>query len=128
MRARSRAVLAFAALTMFAVGAETSRLAAMRPDGALGGGTWWEGVIQAGAAAGALVAGVVLVSRNVRAAGVLLALTGPAILLAQLPASTVGTSLVFTAALIAGTAGPALAASAAISYPIADVGRLERRR
>jgi signal transduction histidine kinase len=126
MRARSRRVLAFAALTIFAVGAETSHLAASYHDAALGGGAWWEGVIQAGAAAGALVAGIVLVSRNVRATGVLLALTGPAILLAQLPASAVGTSFVFTAALIAGTVSPALAASAAITYPVAAVGRLER--
>jgi signal transduction histidine kinase len=126
MRARSRVVLAFAALTMFAVGAETSHVAASYHDAALGGGTWWEAVIQVGAAVGALVAGVVLVSRNVRASGVLLALTGPAILLGQLPASAISTSLVFTAALIAGTVGPALAASAAITYPVAAVGRLER--
>jgi signal transduction histidine kinase len=125
MRVRSRAALTFATLMMFALGAETSRLAALHHDAALGGGAWWEGVLQVGAAAAALVAGVVLVTRNVTATGVLLALTGPAILLAQLPASAVGTSLVFTAALVAGTVAPALAASSAIAYPVAQVGLLE---
>jgi signal transduction histidine kinase len=125
MRVRSRAALMFATLTMFALGAETSRLAALHHDAALGGGAWWESVVQVGAAAAALVAGVVLVTRNVTAAGALLALTGPAILLAQLPTSAVGTSLVFTTALVAGTAAPALAASSAIAYPVARVGILE---
>jgi signal transduction histidine kinase len=126
MRVRSRAALTFATLTMFALGAETSRLATLHHDAALGGGAWWEGVVQVGAAAAALVAGVVLVTRNVTAAGALLALTGPAILLAQLPASGAGTSLVFTTALVAGTAAPALAAGSAIAYPVARVGPLER--
>ena len=125
MRVRSRAALTFATLTMFALGAETSRLAALHHDAALGGGAWWEGVVQVGAAAAALVAGVVLVTRKVTAAGALLALTGPAILLTQLPASALGTSLAFTAALVAGTAPPALAASSAIVYPVARVGRIE---
>jgi len=125
MRARSRAALTLATLTLCAVGVEVSRLAATHGDAALGGGAWWENLVQVGAAASATVTGSVLVARGVRASGMLLASTGPAILIAQLPLSGAGTSLVFTAALVGGAVAPALASSAAITYPLARVGRLD---
>ena len=112
MRAGMRAALLVATLPVVALGVETSRLAAAHADAALGGGAPWESAVQVGAAAGAIAAGMVLVlDRRVTACGMLLALTGPAILLAQVPVPDAGSALLFTAALVGGSLASALAGS-----------------
>ena len=109
---------------MLALGIETSRLAAAHADAALGGGAPWESAVQVGAAAGATAAGLALIlNRRVTACGVLLALTGPAILLVQLPAPDAGSALLFTAALAGGSLAPFLAGSAALACPVARLRR-----
>jgi signal transduction histidine kinase len=111
-------------LLVLALGAATSRLAGAHPDAALGGGAVWESVIQVGAAAAAAAAGLrMILNRRFAACGVLLALTGLAILLAQLPAQDSGSAEVFTAALVGGQLAPFLAGSAALACPIVPVRR-----
>ena len=83
--------------------------------------------MQVGAAAGAVAAGMVLVlDRRVIACGVLLALTGPAILLAQLPVPDADSALQFTTALAGGSLAPALAGSAALTSPVVRLRRVDR--
>jgi signal transduction histidine kinase len=125
MRVSTRAAL-LAALPVLALGAETSRLAAAYPEAALGGGARWESTVQVGAAVAAVAAGVVLMlEHRVRACGLLLALAGPAILLAQVPIPDASSALLFTAALAGGSLAPALAGSAALTYPVAPLSRLD---
>jgi signal transduction histidine kinase len=107
-------------LPVLALGAETSRLAAAHPDVALGGGAPWESIVQVGVAVAAAAAGAVLVfEHRAVVCGLLLALTGPAILLAQLPVPDASSALLFTAALAGGLLVPALAGSAAVTCPVA---------
>jgi signal transduction histidine kinase len=114
-------------LAMLALGIATSRLAAAYPDTALGGGAGWESVIQVGAAVAATASGLRMIPRRQFAAcGMLLALAGPAILLAQLPAQDSRSALVFTAALLGGQLAPFLACSAAAACPVVPVRRLDR--
>jgi signal transduction histidine kinase len=114
-------------LAVLALGIAGSRLAAAHPDAALGGGALWESVIQVGAAAAAAAAGLQMVpNRQFAACGVLLALAGLAILLAQLPAQDSGSALVFTAALVGGQLAPFLAGSAAVACPVVPVRRPDR--
>jgi signal transduction histidine kinase len=125
MRASTRAAL-LATLPVLALGAETSRLAAAHPETALGGGAPWESLVQVGAAVAAVAAGVALMlERRVTACGLLLALTGPAILLAQLPVPDASSALLFTAGLAGGSLAPALAGSAAVTCPVAPPRRLD---
>jgi signal transduction histidine kinase len=124
MKAGSRAAFLAGILTVLALGIDTSRLAAAHPDAALGGGAPWESAVQVGAAIGATAAGLALtLNRRVTACGVLLALTGPAILLAQLPAPDAGSALLFTAALAGGSLAPFLAGSAALACPVRRLRR-----
>ena len=110
MKASPRFAVLAGALLMLVLGAATSRLTAAHADAALGGGDFWESVIQVGAAVAATACGVGMVlNRRMVACGVLLALTGPAILLAQLPAQDSGSAVVFTAALVGGQLAPFLA-------------------
>jgi signal transduction histidine kinase len=126
MRAGSRAALLAMTLPVLALGAETSRLAAAHPDAALGGGAPWESIVQVGAAVAAAAAGAVLVfEHRAVVCGLLLALTGPAILLAQLPVPDASSALLFTAALVGGSLAPALAGSAAVACPVAPLRRLD---
>jgi signal transduction histidine kinase len=114
-------------LAALALGVATSRLAAAHPDAALGGGALWESVIQVGAAVAAAAAGLRMVlNRQFAACGVLLALAGLAILLAQLPAQDSGSALVFTVALVGGQLAPFLAGSAAVACPVVPVRRPDR--
>ena len=107
MGAGTRAALLAGTLPVVALGIETSRLAAAHADAALGGGAPWESAVQVGAAAAAIAAGMVLVlNRRVNACGALLALTGPAILLAQVPVPDASSALLFTAALAGGSLAP----------------------
>jgi signal transduction histidine kinase len=125
MRASARAAL-LATLPVLALGAETSRLAAAHPEAALGGGAPWENIVQVGAAVAAVAAGVVLIlEHRVTRCGLLLALTGPAILLAQVPLPDASSALLFTAGLAGGSLAPALAASAALTCPVAPLRRLD---
>jgi signal transduction histidine kinase len=125
MRASARAAL-LATLPVLALGAETSRLAAAHPEAALGGGAPWENVVQVGAAVAAVAAGVVLMlEHRVAICGLLLALTGPAILLAQMPVPDASSALLFTAGLAGGSLAPALAGSAALTCPVAPLRRLD---
>lgn len=125
MRASARAAL-LVTLPVLALGAETSRLAAAHPEAALGGGAPWENVVQVGAAVAAVAAGLVLMlEQRVTACGLLLALTGPAILLAQLPVPDASSALLFTAGLAGGSLVPALAGSAALTCPAAPLRRLD---
>jgi signal transduction histidine kinase len=113
-------------LPVVALGVETSRLAAAHANAALGGGAPWDGAVQVGAAAGAVAAGMVLVlNRRVTACGVLLALTGPAILLAQVPVPDATSALLFTAALAGSSVAPALAGSAALTCPVTRLRRVD---
>jgi signal transduction histidine kinase len=126
MRAGTRAALLAGTLPVVALGVETSRLAAAHANAALGGGAPWDGAVQVGAAAGAVAAGMVLVlNRRVMACGVLLALTGPAILLAQVPVPDAASALLFTAALAGGSLAPALAGSAALTCPVTRLRRVD---
>jgi signal transduction histidine kinase len=126
MRAGSRAALLAMTLPVLALGAETSRLAAANPDAALGGGAPWESIVQVGAAVAAAAAGAVLVFEHRAAAcGLFLALTGPAILLAQVPVPDASSALLFTAALAGGSLAPALAGSAAMTCPVARLRRVD---
>jgi signal transduction histidine kinase len=114
-------------LPVLALGAETSRLAAAHPDAALGGGAPWESIVQVGAAVAATAAGAVLMfEHRAVVCGLLLALTGPAILLAQLPVPDASSALLFTAGLAGGSLAPALAGSAAVACPVAPSRRLDR--
>jgi signal transduction histidine kinase len=125
MRASTRAAL-LATLPVLALGAETSRLAAAHPETALGGGAPWESAVQVGAAIAAVAAGVVLMlEHRARACGLLLALTGPAILLAQVPIPDASSALLFTVVLAGGSLAPALAGSAALTYPVVPLRRLD---
>jgi signal transduction histidine kinase len=125
MRASARAAL-LATLPVLALGAGTSRLAAAHPEVALGGGAPWESVVQVGAAVAAVAAGAVLMlEHRITACGLLLALTGPAILLAQLPVPDASSALLFTAGLAGGSLAPALAGSAALTCPVAPLRRLD---
>jgi signal transduction histidine kinase len=125
MKAGSRVVLA-GTLPVLALGIQTSRLAAAHASAALGGGAPWESTIQVGAAVSATAAGLILMlSRHVAACGVLLALTGPAILIAQLAVPDVGSAALFTAALASGSVAPFLAGSAALTCPVARLKRLD---
>jgi signal transduction histidine kinase len=113
-------------LPVLALGAETSRLAAAHPDAALGGGAPWETIVQLGAAVAAAAAGAVLMfEHRAVACGLLLTLTGPAILLAQVPVPDASSALLFTAALAGGSLAPALAGSAAVACPVAPLRRLD---
>jgi signal transduction histidine kinase len=126
MRAGSRAALLAMTLPVLALGAETARLAAAHPDAALGGGAPWEAIVQVGAAVAAAAAGAVLMfEHRAVVCGLLLALTGPAILLAQLPVPDASSALLFTAGLAGGSLAPALAGSAAVACPIAPPRRLD---
>ena len=126
MRAGSRAALLAMTLPVLALGAEASRLAAAHPDAAIGGGAPWENIVQAGAAVAAAAAGAVLVlEHRAVACGVLLALTGPAILLAQVPVPDASSALLFTAALAGGSLALALAGSAAMTCPVARLRRVD---
>ena len=126
MAAGTRAALLAGTLPVVALGIETSRLAAAHADAALGGGAPWESAVQVGAAAAAIAAGMVLVlNRRVKACGALLALTGPAILLAQVPVPDASSALLFTAALAGGSLAPALAGSAALTCPVARLRRVD---
>jgi signal transduction histidine kinase len=126
MRAGSRAALFMATLAMLALSAETSRLASTHAQSALGGGAVWEGILQGSTAVSAVAAGVVLIlQRRVIACGLFLALTGPAIALAQLPVPELGSGLLFTAALTCGSWAPALAGCAAITSPVRPLLRLD---
>jgi signal transduction histidine kinase len=126
MRAGSRAALLVVSAAVVALGIGTSRLAAAHADAALGGGAGWESALQVGAAAAAAAAGLFLaVGRGVRACGVMLALTGPAILLAHVPVPDAGSALLFTAALVGGSLAAALAGSAALTCPIAKLHRAD---
>jgi signal transduction histidine kinase len=125
MRASARAAF-LATLPVLALGAQTSRLAAAHPAAALGGGAPWESVVQVGAAVAAVAAGAVLMlEHRITACGLLLALTGPAILLAQLPVPDASSALLFTAGLAGGSLAPALAGSAALTCPVAPMRRLD---
>ena len=125
MRASARTAF-LATLPVLALGAETSRLAAAHPAAALGGGAPWESVVQVGAAVAAVAAGAVLVlEHRITACGLLLALTGPAILLAQLPAPDASSALLFTVGLAGGSLAPALAGSAGLTCPVAPLRRLD---
>ena len=125
MRASARAAV-LATLPVLALGAETSRLAAAHPEAALGGGAPWGDALQVGAAVAAVAAGVVLVlEHRVTMCGLLLALTGPAILLAQVPVPDASSALLFTAGLAGGSLAPALAGSAALTYPVAPLRSLD---
>ena len=125
MRASTRAAL-LVTLPVLALGAETSRLAPAHPEAALGGGAPWESLVQVGAAVAAVAAGVVLMlEQRLTACGLLLALTGPAILLAQLPVPVASSALLFTAGLAGGSLAPALAGSAAVTCPVAPPRRLD---
>jgi signal transduction histidine kinase len=126
MAAGTRAALLAGTLPVVALGIETSRLAAAHADAALGGGAPWESALQVGAAAAAIAAGMVLVlNRRVKACGALLVLTGPAILLAQVPVPDTSSALLFTAALAGGSLAPALAGSAALTCPVARLRRAD---
>jgi signal transduction histidine kinase len=126
MKAGSRAAVLAGALPVLALGIETSRLAAAHASAALGGGTLWESAVQVGAAVSAGAAGISLaVNRRVVACGALLALTGPAILLAQLPTPYAGSALLFTTALAGGALAPFLAGSAALACPVAPLRRAD---
>jgi signal transduction histidine kinase len=125
MRASARAAL-LATLPVLALGAGTSRLAAAHPEAALGGGAPWESVVQVGAAVAAVAAGAVLMlEHRITACGLLLALTGPAILLAQLPVPDASSALLFTTGLAGASLAPALAGSAALTCPVAPLRRLD---
>jgi signal transduction histidine kinase len=124
MRAGSHAAHLVVTVPVLALGIGISRLAASHADAALGGGAVWESVVQVGAAVGAAAAGMVLaLDRRVTACGVMLALTGPAILLAQVPIPDAGSALLFTAALTGGSLAAALAGSAALTCPVARLRR-----
>ena len=125
MRASARAAF-LATLPVLALGAQTSRLAAAHPEAALGGGAPWESVVQVGAAVAAVAAGAVLMlEHRITACGLLLALTGPAILLAQLPVPDASSALLFTAGLAGASLAPALAGSAALTCPVAPLRHLD---
>ena len=121
MRVASRAAFLAGILAVLALGMQTSRLAAAHPDAALGGGAPWESAVQVGAAAAAGLA--LILNRRVTACGVLLALTGPAILVAQLPAPDADSALLFTAALAGGSLAPFLAGSAGLACPVRRLRR-----
>jgi signal transduction histidine kinase len=124
MKVSPRPAVLAGALLVLGLGVATSRFAAGHADAALGGGDLWESVIQVGAAVAATAAGLAMViSRRMGACGVLLALTGLAILLAQLPAQDSGSALLFTAALVGGQLAPFLAGSAALACPVVPVRR-----
>jgi hypothetical protein len=126
MRVGSRAALLAMTLPVLALGAETSRLAATHPEAALGGGAPWENALQVAAAVAAAAAGAVLMSEHrAVACGLFLALTGPAILLAQVPIPDASSALLFTAALAGGSLAPALAGSAAVTCPVAPLRRVD---
>jgi signal transduction histidine kinase len=134
MKAKSRPALPAARPALLAgtvlvvgLGIATSRLAAAEPDAALGGGALWEGLLQLSAAATAATAGLgMILNHRMPGCGAFLALTGPAILLSQLPAQDSGSAFVFTAALVGGQLAPWLAGSAALACPIVPVRRLDR--
>jgi signal transduction histidine kinase len=124
MEVRLRPAVLAGALLVLALGIATSRLAAAHPDAALGGGDLAESTIQVGAAVAAAAAGLrMALRRGLAACGVLLALTGPAILLAQLPAQDSGSAVLFTAALVGAQLAPFLAGSAALACPVVPVRR-----
>jgi signal transduction histidine kinase len=124
MKASSRFAVLAGALLMLVLGVATSRLTAEHADAALGGGDFWESVVQVGAAVAATAGGLgMALNRRMVACGVLLALTGPAILLVQLPAQDSGSALLFTAALLGGQLAPFLAGSAALACPVMPVRR-----
>ena len=126
MKASPRVAVLAGALLMLALGVATSRLTAQHADAALGGGDFWESVIQVGAAVAATAGGLgMALNRRMVACGVLLALTGPAILLVQVPAQDSGSALLFTAALAGGQLAPFLAGSAALACPVRPVRRLD---
>jgi signal transduction histidine kinase len=124
MKVRSPFTVLAGALLVLALGIATSRLAAAHPDAVLGGGDLAESIIQVGAAVAAAAAGLQMaLDRGLAACGVLLALTGLAILLAQLPAQDSGSAVLFTAALVGGQLAPFLAGSAALACPVVPVRR-----
>jgi signal transduction histidine kinase len=124
MKVRPRPAVLAGTVLVLALGIATSRLAAEHADAALGGGDLWEAVIQAGAAVAAVAAGLRMAAeRRLAACGVLLTLTGGAILLAQAPAQDTGSAWLFTAALAGGQLAPFLAGSAALACPVIPVRR-----
>jgi signal transduction histidine kinase len=126
MIARSRIALVAGSALVLALGVEASRLAAAHAGAALGGGAGWQNALQVGAAVGAVIAGLGLaLDRRVGACGWLLALTGPAIILAQIPIPDAGSALLFTAALAGGQLAPALAGSAALACPLVRLRRFD---
>ena len=124
MKASSRIAVLAGALLMLVLGVATSRLTAEHADATLGGGDFWESVIQVGAAVAATAGGLgMALNRRMVACGVQLALTGPAILLAQVPAQDSGSALLFTTALVGGQLAPFLAGSAAVACPVIPARR-----
>jgi hypothetical protein len=124
MKVRPRFVVLAGVLLVLALGVATSRVAAEHPDAALGGGDLAESIIQVGAAVAAAAAGLrMALDRGLAACGMLLALTGLAILLAQLPAQDSGSASLFTAALVGAQLAPFLAGSAALACPVVPVRR-----
>src|SRR5580704_3544802 len=124
MKVRARFVVLAGVLLVLALGVATSRVAAEHPDAALGGGDLAESIIQVGAAVAAAAAGLrMALDRGLAACGMLLALTGLAILLAQLPAQDSGSASLFTAALVGAQLAPFLAGSAALACPVVPVRR-----
>lgn len=126
MIASSRAVLVAGSVLVLALGVETSRLAAAHAGAALGGGAAWPNALEIIAAVAAVIAGLALaLDRRVRACGWLFALTGPAIILAQIPVPDAGSAVLFTASLAGGLLAPALAGSAALACPLVRLRRLD---
>jgi signal transduction histidine kinase len=126
MIASSRTAVVAGSVLVLALGVETSRLAAAHAAAAPGGGAGWQNALQVSAAVGAVIAGLTLaLDRRIGACGWLLALTGPAIVLAQVPVPDAGSALLFTAALAGGQLTPALAGSAALACPLARLRRVD---
>jgi signal transduction histidine kinase len=134
MRASARAAsLAFWALPALAAGAVIAlgvpmvRLAASYPDAAPGGGAPWQIALQAAAAASAVIAGAALAARRATAlCGTLLALAGPAVVIAATPAAQARPALLFTIVLTGAALAPALLGSAALTCPAGPLRSWDR--
>jgi signal transduction histidine kinase len=127
MRHGSGLVVVAATAITVALGVETSRLAAANPAAALGGGAGWEGVLQVGAAAATTAAGIVVaLNRRAKLCGGLLALTGLAILVTQVPVQDAGSAPLFTVALAGGSVAASLAGTAALACPVAPLRGIDR--
>ena len=134
MRASARAAsLAFWALPALAAGAVIAlgvpmvRLAASYPDAAPGGGAPWQIALQAAAAASAVIAGAALAARRATAlCGTLLALAGPAVVIAAVPVAQARPALLFTIVLAGTALAPALLGSAALTCPVGPLRSWDR--